>query len=239
MRIFLFTGVLLGSFFPAMSSLLAEDESINPGINDRFLDAELDPNEWVERFEVESREVFRERKAILKQCGIRTGSTVADIGSGTGLFTRLFAEAVGADGHVFAVDISPSMVSFLAKTVAERNVSNVTPVLGAANDVLLPRNSCDFAYICDTYHHFEYPSRSLQSLRRALKPGGRLIVIDFERIEGVSREWTLGHVRAGKSVFKAEIEQAGFEFVNEHKLPGLEENYFLVFINPSSETKRD
>jgi SAM-dependent methyltransferase len=87
--------------------------------------------------------------------------------------------------------------------------------------------SIDLAFICDAYHHFEQPKAMLASIRRALRPGGTLIVVDFERIPGVSPDWILKHVRAGKEDFRAEIEAAGFGFVEEVKL--MRENYVLRF----------
>ena len=85
------------------------------------------------------------------------------------------------------------------------------------------------AFLSDTYHHFEYPKGTMDSLVRALKKGGTLVVIDFERIEGKSREWLMGHVRAGKEVFRKEIEGAGLTLIEEIKIEGFKENYFLRF----------
>ena len=90
----------------------------------------------------------------------------------------------------------------------------------------------DLVFICDTYHHFEYPQTTLASLHAALRPGGMLAVVDFERIEGVSRPWVLNHMRAGKEVFRSEIEAAGFRFLEEVEVAGLEENYLLLFRRP-------
>lgn len=99
---------------------------------------------------------------------------------------------------------------------------------------MLPEESIDVAFICDTYHHFEFPQKTMTSLRKALRPGGRVIVIDFRRIEGESSEWTLSHVRAGQDVFESEIQQAGFEKVEEvHGL--LKENYMVTFSKSGSE----
>ena len=106
---------------------------------------------------------------------------------------------------------------------------NISAILSPENVTPLPANSLDMAFICDTYHHFEYPKGTMDSLLRALKKGGALVVIDFERIEGKTRKWTMGHVRAGKEVFRKEIEDAGLTFVEEVKLEGLKENYFLRF----------
>ena len=86
--------------------------------------------------------------------------------------------------------------------------------------------------MCDTYHHFEYPHSTLASLHQAIRPGGSLVVIDFERIPGESRDWVLEHVRAGKDVFTREIEAAGFELVEQVAIEGLKENYVLRFRRP-------
>jgi predicted methyltransferase len=93
----------------------------------------------------------------------------------------------------------------------------------------LPEQSVDFAFICDTYHHFEFPLKTMASIHKALKPGGLVVVIDFHRIEGKSREWVLGHVRAGQEVFTKEIEQSGFRTAGEEK-GLLQENYFARFV---------
>jgi predicted methyltransferase len=93
--------------------------------------------------------------------------------------------------------------------------------------VRLPPNSVDLVFICDTYHHFEFPFRTMASIHEALRPGGQLIVIDFRRIEGKSREWVLNHVRAGQEVVTKEIVSSGFKKVGEEKL--LKENYLLRF----------
>ncbi len=205
------------------------EQSVRPGINDRFLDPELKVDEWIGRFEVESREVFAARKEVLVACGIKPGQRVADIGAGTGLYTRLFAGAVGKEGWVYAVDISPRFLEHINGRLQEDKVTNFTSVLCSDRSALLPPESVDVVFICDTYHHFEYPTSTLKSIRRALKPGGMLVVIDFERIPGKSREFILKHVRAGKEVFRGEIVDAGFKLIDEVDIPALKENYLLRF----------
>lgn len=91
----------------------------------------------------------------------------------------------------------------------------------------LPANSIDLAFICDTYHHFEYPAPTLASLHRALRKGGEIYLIDFKRIEGESSDWIMKHVRAGEEVFTAEIEAAGFKRLGGVKL--LKDNYIVRF----------
>ena len=204
-------------------------ESKKPGINSKFKDPQLDAEEWLGRFEIESREVFAARQTVLEICDIKPGETVADIGAGTGFYSRMFASAVGETGWVYSVDISPNFLQHINQQAAAEKITNLTSVLCSERAVALPANSVDVAFICDTYHHFEYPESTLASIHRALKPGGTLVVIDFERIVGKSREFLIGHVRAGKEVFQGEIVNADFRFVEEIKVPGFEENYFLRF----------
>ncbi len=204
-------------------------ESVKPGINKAFLDPDLNVEEWVNRFEVESREILVAKDEILKQMKLTPGDSIADIGTGTGLFVEPFSTAVGKQGWVYALDIAPKFVERVEKLCEIHNLSNVTPVICGQDDIRLPPDSINVAFVCDVYHHFEYPKDSLSSIHKALRPGGRLIVVDFERIPDESRDWILGHIRAGKEVFKTEIKGAGFEFVEEVKISTFKENYFLVF----------
>ena len=205
------------------------EQSVKPGINEKFLDPELMVDDWLKRFEVESRETFHERHKVVEACGVKKGMTIADIGAGTGLYTRLFSKETGPEGWVYAVDISGPFLKHIVARAQQEGQQNISAILSPENSTPLPPNSLDLAFICDTYHHFEYPKGTMGSLVKALKKGGTLVVIDFERIEGQSREWTMGHVRAGKEVFKKEIEDAGLTFVEEVKMEGFKENYFLRF----------
>ncbi|MFN9234407.1 MAG: class I SAM-dependent methyltransferase [Planctomyces sp.] len=208
------------------NSLNAQEKSVRPGINDTFRDP--DPKQFTERFEIESREVFAKRTEILNAIGLKPTDVVADIGAGTGLFTRLFAAQLGPEGRVIAVDIAKKFLDHIEVTSRERNLRNVETLLCTDDSTRLPPNSVDVAFICDTYHHFEFPQKTMTSLRKAMKPGGRVIVVDFRRVQGESTEWTMNHVRAGQEVFEAEITQAGFRRVKE--VQGLlKENYMLVF----------
>ena len=205
------------------------EASVKPGVNKDFVDPDLDVDSYVKKFEIESREVFVHRERILVACEIEKGDTVADVGAGTGLFTRMFSLEVGSEGWVYAVDIAPRFIEHINAQATTHRLHNIMGVLCAGNSVNLPPNSADVVFVCDTYHHFEYPKSTLASIHRALKPDGTLIVIDFERIEGQTRDWLIGHVRAGKEVFRAEIQDAGFTLVEEKKIDGFEENYFLKF----------
>ncbi|MGE3171523.1 MAG: class I SAM-dependent methyltransferase [Planctomycetota bacterium] len=206
-----------------------EQQSVKPGINEPFLDPALDVGKYEERFEGESREIFAQRARIAGLLGLRQGMDVADIGAGTGLFTRMFAPKVAPEGTVYAVEIAPKFVDHLRADATRRGHDNVKVVLCDERSTALPAASVDVVFVCDTYHHFEYPQHTLASIRAALRPGGELVVVDFIRIPGVSRDWILDHVRAGQDVVTAEIEAAGFEKVRDEATPYLRENYAMRF----------
>jgi ubiquinone/menaquinone biosynthesis C-methylase UbiE/intracellular sulfur oxidation DsrE/DsrF family protein len=216
-------------------NLSAQEQSVRPGINDPFRSPAVD--EFVGKFEVESREVYAHRKEIVKACQIKPGQTVADIGAGTGLFTRLFAEAVGNQGQVIAVDIAQKFLDHITLTAREAGFKNIKTLQSKPDSSELPAESVDLIFICDTYHHFEFPQKTMVSLQRALKPGGRLILIDFHRVVGKSTDWVMSHVRAGQEVFEREITDAGLRKVNEEK-ELLKENYFVIFEKPTTKTNQ-
>lgn len=199
------------------------------GINASFLDEDMDVSSYVERFEGESRAVYAERVAISASLGLSPGDHIADIGAGTGFFTALFDAAVGPEGKTYAVEISPPFLVHLRERAEQENLRSVQVIEGTMTSVELPSASIDKAFICDVYHHFESPDATLASLFDAIRPGGQLILIEFERIPGVTTDWLMKHVRAGRDVFRAEIEAAGFIFQDEIKLDGLDDNYIFRF----------
>jgi len=213
---------------------VARPDGLPDGINDEFLSQDLDVDAFVERFEGESREVYAARTVIVAALNLSTGSQIADIGAGTGFFSRLFAEAVGDEGSVYAVEISPNFLEHLRALKSNEEIETLQVVEGSGNSVELTRASVDLAFICDVYHHFEAPSATLASLHDAIRPDGSLVVIDFERIPGKSPNRLLKHVRAGKEIFRTEIEGAGFELTDEIHLDELKNNYMLRFKRISS-----
>lgn len=211
----------------------AQEKSVKPGINDSFRDPDV--GGFISKFETESREVFANRRKIVAALAIKPGQTIADIGAGTGAFTSLFSDAVGAEGHVVAVDISQKFLDHIAKTSRESGRANVQTTLCGPETVNLNPASVDLAFICDVYHHFEFPLKSMASLYRSMKPGGKVALIDFRREQGISSEWTMNHVRAGREVFEAEITRSGFRKVKD--IEGiLKENYFVIFEKPVLES---
>ncbi len=207
-------------------------DNLPSGINDSFLDPDMNVEEFIKRFEVESREVFAAREQILAAIELKPGMAVADIGSGTGLYLRPLSRSVGEEGQVYAIDISPKFVKHLRDRAKTEELSNVEVVLCSDSDVNLKADTIDRAFICDVYHHFEYPESSLKSIYRAMRNGGKLIVVDFHRAPDVSperKQWLQGHIRAPLETFKQEIIDAGFQFETQVDIDGFTENYLLRF----------
>ncbi len=211
--------LLAGLRLPAAETPKSED------INARFRNPDVDQS--VKNFEGESREIFQKRAEIVAACGLRAGLDVADVGAGTGLFTRLFAPLV-APGRVYAVDIAQKFIEHIERTSREQNLTNVKGVVCADDSTGLAADSVDLVFICDTYHHFGQPEKSLASIRQALRTGGRLVIVEFEKIPGVTPEWVLNHVRPDKQLVIQEVTAAGFQLLDEPKesMPG---QYILQF----------
>lgn len=205
--------------------LFAQEKSVRPGINASF--EKPDVANFVERFEREGREVYDHREEIIAACELRPGMVVADVGSGTGLFTRMIAPRIGQRGRLYAVDIAKEFVEHVESTCKEAGFANVTAIVCKPNSVELPDNSIDLAFICDTYHHFEFPYKTMRSVYRALRPGGQVVLVEFHREMGKSSDWIMNHVRADQATFVNEIKLAGFEIVDEMKF--LKTSYWMRF----------
>ena len=221
-----FTGTFL-TFGHAQSS---QDEP--PQITDRAMElnesfADPDVTQWVERFEREGRDSYAKRFEILDLMNLKPGMNVADIGAGSGFFSRLMAQKVRPGGIVYAVDISKSFVDHIAKTSREMGLENVKAVLGDPRSPKLAENSVDVVFIAHSYHHFEYPYEMLAEIKKALRPDGLFLLIDAERIKGRTSEGRMRMVRAGKGTFTDEILNAGFELEEEVDL--FELDYVLKF----------
>ena len=132
--------------------------------------------DWLERAERAREE---RPDLVIGALELKPGIAVADIGAGTGYYAWRIAQRIGRSGTVYAVDIQPEMVRLLEQQIARRGVSNVKPLLGTATDPRLPPDTLDLALMVDVYHEFEFPHEMLQAIVRALKPGGRLVFVEF------------------------------------------------------------
>jgi ubiquinone/menaquinone biosynthesis C-methylase UbiE len=205
-------------------------------INEPFKKPDL--KGYIKKFESDDREIYNKREAIVAALGLSAGMAVADVGAGTGLFTRMFAEKVGAAGKVYAVDIAQRFLTHIAAESKKRGQSQVMTILGSQESTNLPRQSVDLVFLCDVYHHLENPEKVLASIRQALKPEGSLVVIDFDRVEGRSTQFVLKHVRASQNVFCKEIEANGFKCAPSTNVPPLKETFFLRFEKVTPQSRR-
>jgi len=189
-------------------------------------------SEWKSGLEHDGREVYDKRIQIVDAVGLRPGMTVADIGAGTGLFARLFAQRVGPTGRVYATDVSRWAVVKTTVLARAEHLGNLTAVVNGEADTGLPPESLDVAFLCDVYHHFDKPWTMLHSIYRSLKPGGRLVLVDYDRVPGRSPAWILEHVpaRFDKASVLRDFEEAGFRLRDEETF--LSENYLVVFQRP-------
>lgn len=208
----------------------APPTSVRPGVNARYYDEDA-LGTWIERFEGERREVVAFADAIVAELELSPGMVVADVGAGTGLYTERLARAVGERGKLYATDIVPVFLQRLRELEAEEDLEQIEVVAATPRDPALPAESLDLVFMCDVYHHLEYPREYMRALLLALKPGGELILVDFERIDGVTSSRMLAHIRAGKETVIAELRAVGFELVEQVDL-GLRENYFLRLRRP-------
>jgi SAM-dependent methyltransferase len=131
---------------------------------------------WLER---PQRVAEEQPDQLVSQLALRRGEVVADIGAGTGYISRRLARAVGPTGKVLAVDVQPEMIALLKDLGARQDFTNIVPVLGEVIDPQLPTASVDLVLLVDVYHEFSYPWEMMQGICRALKPGGRVVFVEY------------------------------------------------------------
>ena len=205
-------------------------ESVRPGINDPFTDAFQSVDVFLGKFEVPDREIFVEHGQLVEIAKIPVGSTVADIGCGTGLFMAGLHRAVGPQGTLYCLETAEKFIPYLQEKNARlpEPTGNVHVLLSGHKTIPLPNDSVDLIVMVDTYHHIEYPSPFLTECARVLKAGGQCFVVDFEKIEGVSSEFVQQHVRASKEIAFQEWQAGGFDAVEVKDHP-LKENWIARF----------
>jgi arsenite methyltransferase len=170
------------------------------------------------------RDAWQQPEKVIAALKLRPGEIVADLGAGGGYFTFKLARAVAPAGKVYAVEIDPDMVGLIAKRVKQEPPSNVETILATTDDPLLPKTGVDLVFSSNTYHHITDRVPYFENLRKYLRPGGRVAIIDLDRrawLEGV-----LGHYTPSETI-KREMEQAGFALQQEFDF--LDRQSFLIF----------
>ena len=171
------------------------------------------------------RDLWQRPAEIMDAMGIADGSVVADIGAGSGWFTIRLARRVGPQGIVYAEDVQPEMISAISRRVQREGFSNVRPVLGLGSDPKLPARTLDAVLMVDAYHEVEDRVTMLRNLAKALKPQGRLGIVDF-RLDGTGPGPSIEE-RVSPDVVVKDAAQAGLKLIRQE--PFLQYQYFLIF----------
>ena len=204
-------------------SLVAQD-AVKRDTHERHT-KHLDPKSYIALLEDPKREAYQKPHEVLMALALKQGEVVADVGAGSGYFSFRFAQHVGDQGRVYAVDVSPDMILHMNRRIREAGVKNVITVLAPPDDPLLADASVDRIFICDTWHHIDRQAEYLALLRKVLKPRGQLVMIDFQK-----RELPVGppmEMKVAQEDLVRQLEGAGFQLVKEHTF--LPYQYFLIF----------
>ena len=183
-----------------------------------------DPKAYIAALDDPKRDAYQKPHEVMQALGVKDGEIIADIGAGSGYFALRLASHVGASGRVYAVDVSPDMVRHLHGRVRDLGLLNVSPILASPDDPLLPQ-AVDRFLIVDVWHHIENQAGYLALMKKLLKPGGQIVMIDFQK-----RELPVGPPSGMKIAREDLIEQmraGGFRLATEHTF--LPYQYFLVF----------
>jgi arsenite methyltransferase len=192
-----------------------------------------DSKAYIAMLEDPARDAYQKPHDVIMALGLKDGERIADIGAGAGYFTLRFAQHVG-HGIVYGVDISPDMILHLNQRVRDAGLDNVRTILAPPDDPLLGDGAVDRFFICETWHHIENHARYLALMKKMLRPGGQVVIIDFpDKATPVGPPMEMRLSR--ESVIK-EFGQNGFTLAKEHTF--LPYQYFLVFTVAGSARSR-
>lgn len=181
--------------------------------------------EWIKTLESPNRIQGLKIEETVQRLTLKPGEVVADLGAGSGLFEPPLAEAVGRSGLVYAVDIDQGLIDAINRKIAEKTLTNVKAVLGQFTDPGLPPASLDVAFINDVLHHIEDRAAYLTNVAKALKPSGRIALIDFHPEQGGHRNQP--DLQVSKSA--AERLMAGIGFKPIEEIPLFTDKYYIVY----------
>ena len=180
---------------------------------------------YMNALEDPKRDQYQKPHEVLTALKINPGEVIADIGAGTGYFTFRLAHFVADKGRVYAVDVSPDMIRHINRRIRDTKATNVVSILAEPDDPLLPERSVNHIFICDVWHHVENQTKYLSLMKKLLKPGGEIVMIDFHK-----KELPFGppmQMKIAREDLIKQMEGNGFRLTQEHKF--LPYQYFLVF----------
>lgn len=177
--------------------------------------------DWLER---EERDMEENTSLLLKNLAVKPGMVVADIGAGSGYHSALLSKMVGT-GKVFAVDVEPEMIAYLNARIKQEKLSRIVPVLSTEQKVSLPENTIDMMLLVDVYHEFSFPYEMALSMRAALKPGGKLVLVEFRAEDPTVPIKTIHKMSEAQAI--KEFKAAGFAF--DKNIDNLPWQHCMVF----------
>lgn len=181
--------------------------------------------EFIKRLEDPAREAWQQPDQVVYSLDLRPDAEVAEIGAGSGYFSIRLAKSVGPSGRVYAVDVDQKLLDHIDRRAEREKLDNIQTILADADDPKLGSESVDVIFICDTLHHIGNRQRYYPLLTRALRPGGKLVIVDFHK-----RSLPVGppvEMKIDRKACLKEIEAAGFRLVEEFLF--LKYQYFFVF----------
>jgi ubiquinone/menaquinone biosynthesis C-methylase UbiE len=185
-----------------------------------------DPKSYIDTLEDPQRDAYQKPHEVLTALRLKPGEVIADIGAGSGYFTFRFSHFVGEKGKIYAVDVSPDMILHINRRIRELKANNVVSVLADPDDPLLPDGSVNRFFFSDSWHHIDNQTRYLSLMKRMLKPGGEVIMIDFHK-----KDLPVGpppEMRIAREDVINQMEKNGFRLAKEHTF--LPYQYFLIFM---------
>jgi arsenite methyltransferase len=184
-----------------------------------------DSKAYIAVLEDPARDEYQKPHEVVMSLGLKEGETIADIGAGSGYFAFRFSRHVGKNGRVYAIDINPDMVVYMNRRIRDMKVKNMVTVLSAPDDPLLMDGSVDRFFICETWHHIQNQTQYLALMKKMLKPGGQVIMIDFQK-----RDLPVGppnEMKIAREDIIKQMQVAGFQLEKENSF--LPYHYFLIF----------
>jgi len=206
--------------------LLGALNATSQGTREQIQKMHQDPGAYISMLENPQRAAEQKPEEVIDALGIKAGETIADIGAGSGFFAFRFSPHIGKSGRVYAVDISSDMILHMNRHIRDHKLTNVTTILSAPDDPLLMDSSINRFFVCNTWHHVPNRPQYISLMKRMLKPGGQIIVIDYRK-----EQLPVGpppEMKMAREEVLREMESGGFKLAKEHTF--LPYQYFLVFV---------